>query len=178
MLSFMEKLEGQPCPFCKEKKLTLTEDCIDVPHFGKVFLFSMACSSCLYKQADVEAAEQKEPCKITFTTASDKDMSVRVVKSSFATVSIPQMRMKVTPGPASEGYISNIEGLLTKFEDVIKGEMETTEEEEERKHAKNLLKKLRKVKFGDVPLKIIIEDPSGNSAIISDKATIEKGKSK
>src|SRR3989344_1738898 len=106
----MEKLEGQPCPFCKEKKLTLTEDCIDVPHFGKVFIFSMACSGCLYKQADVECSEQKEPCKITFTLENEKDLSARVVKSSYATVSIPQLRMKVTPGPASEGYISNIEG--------------------------------------------------------------------
>ena len=40
--------------------------------------------------------------------------------------------------------------------------------------AKNLIKKLNKALVGREPLKIIIEDPSGHSAIISDKA--QKGK--
>ena len=37
-----------------------------------------------------------------------------------------------------------------------------------------MLKKLWKVECGDEKLKIIIEDPSGNSAIISEKAKVEK----
>ena len=45
-------------------------------------------------------------------------------------------------------------------------------EEDIKKRAKVLLKKIRKVKWGDMPLKIIIEDPSGNSAIISEKVEI------
>jgi len=43
-----------------------------------------------------------------------------------------------------------------------------------KRNAKNLLKKLWKVELGDEKLKIVIEDPSGNSAIISDKAVSEK----
>jgi zinc finger protein len=80
----------------------------------------------------------------------------------------------MTPGPASIGFISNIEGILSRFEKIIEDEYKDSEDDETKKHAKNLLKKIRKVKFGDVPLKIIIEDPSGNSAIISQKAKIEK----
>ena len=170
----MDKLDKQPCPFCNQNTLTLTEDETEIPYFGKAFLFSMDCSNCKAHKADVEAAEMKEPTKYTITVDSEKDMQIRVIKSSNATVKIPQMRMSVTPGPASIGYISNIEGLLDRFKEIIEGEKEVAEEQEEKKHAKNLLKKLWKVKLGEIPLKIIIEDPTGNSAIISDKAKIEK----
>ena len=174
----MDKLEKQKCPFCLKDTLTLIEDETEVPYFGKVHIFSMECSNCNAKQADIEAAEPKEPSKYTFNIESEKDMEVRVVKSSAATIKVPQLRMTVTPGPASEGYVSNIEGLLNKFIGVIEKQRDNTEDADEKKRAKNLLKKLRKVKYGDVALKIIIEDPKGNSAIISDRAKIEKLKVK
>lgn len=170
----MDKIDKQKCPFCNENTLTLTEDETEVPYFGKVFLFSMSCSSCKAHKSDVEAAEAKEPTKYTITVDSEKDMQIRIVKSSAATVKIPQLRMSVTPGPASLGYISNIEGLLNKFVEVIEQERDSAEEQDEKKHAKNLLKKIWKIKLGEIPLKIIIEDPTGNSAIISEKAKIEK----
>jgi len=85
--------------------------------------------------------------------------------------------MTVTPGPASEGYVSNIEGMITRFEKVIEDEKNSSDDENAIKTAKNLLKKIRKVKWGEMPLKIVIEDPTGNSAIISDKSIIEKIKS-
>lgn len=170
----MEKLEKQPCPFCHKKNLTLTQEETDIPFFGKTFIFAMDCSNCKYHKSDVESAELKDPVKITFTIENQKDLNVRVVKSSSATIKIPQMRMDVRPGPASDGYVTNIEGILGRFEKILEEERDVSEEDDVKKHAKNLLKKLRKVKWGDIPLKIIIEDPSGNSAIISDKAVVEK----
>ncbi len=174
----MEKLENQTCPFCHKKTLTLMEEETDIPYFGKTFIFSMECSSCHYKKSDIEAADLKDPVKITFTIESDKDLNIRVIKSASATIKIPQMRMDVRPGPASNGYITNIEGVLNKFEKIIQEQRDNTDDPKVKKSAKNLLKKLRKVKWGDIPLKIIIEDPSGNSAVISDKAKYEKLKGK
>jgi len=174
----MEKLEGQECAFCHKKTLTLTEDKKEIPYFGNVFLFSMDCSTCTFHKSDVEAESANDPCRITFTIEKEADLNVRVVKSSNATIKIPQMRLSVTPGPASIGCISNIEGVLQKFEHIIEEQRDNTDDDSEKKQAKNLLKKMRKVKLGDIPLKIIIEDPSGNSAIISDKTTVEKLKAK
>lgn len=150
------------------------EDQVDVPYFGKVFVFSMKCSSCDYNLSDVEAEEKKDPSRYTLEINSEKDMNIRVVKSSAATVKIPALKITITPGPASTGYISNIEGLLDKVKKVLEEQRDLAEEDSAKKTAKNLLKKLWKVKLGDIPIKIIIEDPSGNSAIISDKAKIEK----
>jgi len=169
-----DTLKGETCPICLEKKLTLTEDEMDIPFFGKTFVFSMHCDACAFHKADIEAAEMKDPCKVTFIIEKEEDMNVRVIKSSEATIKVPQLHMTVTPGPASEGFISNIEGLLNRFEKVIEDEKEASEEDEAKTTAKNLLKKIRKVKWGEIPLKIVIEDPSGNSAIISERTLVEK----
>ncbi|MBI2110570.1 ZPR1 zinc finger domain-containing protein, partial [Candidatus Woesearchaeota archaeon] len=84
------------------------EEEIDVPSFGKTFIFSMTCEGCGYRKADVESAEQKPPCKFELDVTDEKDLSIRVVKSGEATVKIPRI-MTIEPGPTSEGYITNVE---------------------------------------------------------------------
>jgi zinc finger protein len=165
----MEKLEKQPCPMCKEKTLTLTEDEKEIPYFGKVYVFSMSCSNCKYHKADIEAAEDKEPCKYTIEISGEEDLKIRIVKSSQATVKIPHV-VTIEPGPASNGYVTNVEGILNRVKHQIEVSRDNEEDPAAKKKAKNLLKKLNKVIWGQENLKIIIEDPSGNSAIISEKA--------
>ena len=176
----MEELKGQKCIFCGKKTLTLMQDELDIPYFGKVFAFSMKCdnSECNYFKSDVEAAGIKDPCKVTFEVKDKKDLSVRVIRSSTSSVKIPALKLDLRPGPAAEGYVSNIEGVLERYKKVLESRRDTTDDSDERKSIKNLLKKLWKVQCGDIPIKIIIEDPTGNSGIISDKAVVEKLKVK
>ena len=169
----MSEIKNEVCPFCKEKTLTLMEETYNIDHFGKCFLMSMSCTSCNYNRSDVEAEERKPATKQTFILENKKDLNVRVVRSSEATIKIPQLKMEVTPGIASSGYISNIEGVLLRFKKIIEKERDNSDEPEVRKQAKNLLKKLWKAELGEFPLKIVIEDPSGNSAIISDKTEVK-----
>ena len=170
----MEKIENEKCPMCQENKLALLEDEQDIPYFGKVFIFSMTCSGCGYRVSDVEASDPKEPCKIEFTLENSKDLNVRIVRSSEASIKIPQLKMSVDPGVGAEGFVSNVEGVLQRFKKVLESERDTADEDDVRKKAKNLLKKLWKAECGDETLKIIIEDPSGNSAIVSEKAVVSK----
>ena len=165
----MDELKNQPCPMCKKNALTLTEDEIEVPYFDKLYVFSMTCANCKYHKADVEAVEVKEPSKFTFEVDGEKDLKVRVVKSSNATVKIPHV-MTIEPGPAASGYVTNIEGILNRVKHAIETAKEDEDDASAKKKAKNMLKKINKVLWGQEKLKIIIEDPSGNSAIISDKA--------
>jgi zinc finger protein len=166
-------LEGEVCPICHQKTLTLMDKETEVPYFGKLFLFSMSCTNCKYHKADIEAAEQKEPCKYTFEVTTEEDMKVRVVKSSEATVKIPHIAT-ISPGPASDGYVTNIEGLFERVKEILESNREGEEEDEDRKKVKNMLKKITRITWGKEKAKIIIEDPSGNSAIISDKAVKAK----
>ena len=169
----IESLGGQVCPMCNTKNLTLTEMEKDIPYFGKVYLFSMTCSNCKYHKADVEAAEQHEGTRYSIEIGSEEDMNIRVVKSAEAVVKIPHM-ITMEPGTAAQGFVTNIEGLLRRAKMIIEQARDNAEEKSDAKKAKNMLKKLQKVMWGQEKLKIIIEDQSGNSAIISDKAEKKK----
>ncbi len=164
-----EKLEKQECPMCKQKSLSLSEEEREIPYFGKVYIFSMTCSNCKYHMADVESAEKKEPCKLSLEINSEEDMKIRVVKSSTATVKIPRI-LTIEPGPASQGYVTNIEGLLNRAKHAIEMAKDNAEDKTEQKKAKNLLKKIQKIKWGQESIIISIDDPNGNSAIISERA--------
>lgn len=167
-------MTGQQCAFCGENKLTLREEEVEIPFFGRVFVLSMDCTGCGYRKADVEPAEQKEPCRYTLEVTSDTDLNIKIIKSAEATVKIPRV-ITIESGPASEGYITNVEGLLEKVKAMIQSAADAEEDDPTAKtKGKNLIKKLNKVLVGREPLKIIIEDPSGHSAIISDKAQKNK----
>jgi len=169
----MEELKNQTCPFCNKKTLTLRESTTEVPHFGKAFLFSLHCSSCNSKQSDIEL-EKKEPSKYTLTISTEKDLQIKIAKSATASLKLPNFRLSMDPGPSSEGFITNIESIINKFYKVIEEQRDLSEDKDERKKAKNLLKKLWKAKTGSLEFKIILEDPNGNSAILSDKAEVKK----
>ena len=169
----MVELANQQCTFCSENKATLREDEIDIPYFGRVFIFSMHCEACNAHQADVEPAEQKEPCRFTLEVSSEDDLNIKIVKSGEATVKIPHV-MTIEPGPAAQGYVTNVEGLIERVKGVIESAAESEEDPHAKKKARNLLKKLNKVLVGRENLRIIIEDKSGHSAIISDK--VQKSK--
>ena len=169
----MVELANQQCTFCGERKATLREDEIDIPHFGRVFVFSMHCDACNAHQSDVEPAEQKEPCRFTLEVTSDQDLSIKIVKAGEAVVKIPHV-ITIEPGPAAQGYVTNVEGLIERVKGVIESTVESEEDPNLKKKAKNLIKKLNKVLVGREPLKIIIEDKSGHSAIISEKAQRSK----
>ena len=167
------ELKNQQCPICSEKKMTLREEETDVPHFGKTFIFSMTCEGCGYRKADIESAEQKPPCKFELDVTDEKDLNIRIVKSGEATVKIPRI-MTIEPGPTSEGYISNVEGLLDRVKKVLQSSMDAEEEDDNIKKLKNMIHKVSKALAGHESIKIILEDPSGNSAIISEKAIKKK----
>ncbi|MCK4522163.1 MAG: ZPR1 zinc finger domain-containing protein [Nanoarchaeota archaeon] len=166
-------MRGQLCPMCHKKTLTLIEEEMEVPYFGKLSLFSMTCASCKYHKADIESLEKKDPCKYSIEISSENDMKIRIVKSSQATVKIPHITT-IDPGIVSNGYITNVEGLLNRVKQQIEQIRDSEEDDSLKKKAKNMLKKLTKVTWGNEKLKIIIEDPSGNSAIISEKAVKSK----
>ncbi|MBS3131692.1 ZPR1 zinc finger domain-containing protein [Candidatus Woesearchaeota archaeon] len=168
---------GQQCPMCHEKTLVLNERDTEIPYFGRVYLFSMTCSSCKFHKADIEAAEQKEPSKYTFEISGEEDMKVRVVRSSEGTIKLPHIAA-IEPGAAAQGFVTNIEGVLNRVKYQIETLRDTAEDDEDKTKAKNLLKKLTKIMWGQEKQKIIIEDPSGNSAIVSDRAVKEKLKGK
>ena len=169
-------IEGELCPFCNTKNLVLVDMKKDIPFFGTCFIFSMDCKSCNYHKSDIEREQEHESVKVTLDVSKEDDMKIRVVKSSTASIKIPHIGA-IEAGPASNGYVTNVEGILNRMKVQVEQIRDNEEEEEEsRKKAKNMVKKLTRIIWGQEPCRIILEDPSGNSTIISEKAIVEKMK--
>lgn len=166
-------LSGQQCPFCNKNTLSLIEQELEVPYFGKIFLFSMQCSSCKAHKSDVEAAEQKEPASFTLKIETKEDVNARVIKSSEARVEVKGIG-SIEPGEASEGFVSNVEGVLMKLKTQIEHLMNAEEEESQKQKAERMMAKIDKIINCREIGEITISDRTGNSAIISPNAIKKK----
>ncbi len=163
----IEEIHGETCPVCFQKTLTLREQVMDIPYFGITHLFSMECSGCDYSMSDLEAEEERKPIKQSFTIETEADLNARVVKSASATIKIPRIAT-IESGANSDGYVTNVQGVLERVKKVIE-ELTEDDDKEIAKKAKNQLKKIQRVLWGREIVTITIQDPTGNSAIISDK---------
>lgn len=144
---------------------------IEIPHFGNVLETTLLCPSCGFRHSDVIALEQNDPAKYVLEI-NKNNLSIRVVRSQSATVLIPEIGVKVEPGPKSEGYVTNVEGVLTRFEDAVKKALNLFDDAESQTNAKKTLAEIQELKKGNGTATLIILDPFGQSNIVSEKAEI------
>ncbi len=133
----------------------------------------VACSACDFKHADVMHLGEYEPMRYEFRITSDVDMMVRVVRSSTGMIKVPELGVTVKPGHTSEGYVSNIEGVLNRIETVIKLAIEKADQTIHRR-GEARLKKLELIRNGKKTANLILMDPFGHSAIIDKRAKKRK----
>lgn len=160
------------CPACSVEgvaKSIMKE--IEIPHFGKVLETTIQCPECGFKHSDIIALEQNDPAKYIIEI-NKNNLSVRVVRSQSATVSIPEIGVKVEPGPKSEGYVTNVEGILTRFEDAVKKALQLFDDEQSQINGKDTLNKIQELKKGNGTATLIILDPFGQSNIVSENAEV------
>jgi zinc finger protein len=141
----------------------------EVEHFGSVLLSAVTCHRCGYKHTDVLTLREQEPFALTAKIVSIEDLKMRVIKSGTATVKIPEFKATITPGPYSEGYISNVEGILDRVEDALTF-MLTAAKGKRLAKGETMLKQIRAAKDSKPHFTLIIKDPFGNSAIVSPNA--------
>lgn len=160
------------CPLC-QNSIIITWQPDNIPFFGDVMYTCSQCD-CGFKYADTMILTQREPMRFTLEVESAEDLDIRVIRSISGTIRIPELGINVEPGPASESYVSNVEGVLCRIEDVV-GMVTRWEDEplESIERAQEILGSLRQLRQGELGITLIIEDPLGNSAIISDKARSE-----
>ena len=144
---------------------------IEIPHFGNVMETTILCPSCGFKHSDIIALEQNDPAKYVLEI-NKNNLSIRVVRSQSATVIIPEVGVKVEPGPKSEGYVTNVEGVLTRFESAVKKALNLFEDEQSQINGKKALKQIQELIKGNGTATLIILDPFGQSNIVSEKVEI------
>lgn len=160
------------CPACAIEgvaKSIMKE--LEIPHFGKVMETTIICPSCGFKHSDIISLEQNDPAKYVLEI-NKNNLSIRVVRSQSATVIIPEVGVKVEPGPKSEGYVTNVEGVLTRFESAVKKALNLFDDEESQKNATTALESIQELKKGNGTATLIMLDPFGQSNIVSEKVEI------
>jgi zinc finger protein len=156
------------CPSCDTDSMSLSQSQYDVEHFGAVLLNVATCQKCGYKHTDVTTLTEREPIALTVRITSIEDLNIRVIKSGTATLSIPEFRATITPGPYSEGYVSNVEGVLEKIEDALTF-MLASANGKRLERGKRMLKRMRTAREYKPHFSLEIRDPFGNSALVSPK---------
>jgi len=156
------------CPLCG-REIETTYERHSIPYFSDILLVYTQCP-CGYRHADVIILGEGDPSRWELRVESVEDLSARVVRSTTGTVEIPEHELMIEPGPACQGFITNVEGVLNRFSDAVKTAMTALDDRKEMARAEEILEWLRRAREGEEQFTLIIEDPAGNSAIITPKA--------
>ncbi len=143
---------------------------LDIPHFPDLLLVSIACEACGYRHTDTIILGEGDPVRWTVRVEEPGDLAIRVARSTTGTIEIPELGLSVEPGTACEGFVTNIEGVLARFEQAVGTVLANPESDEERAAALRVLEKIGAAREVAFPFTLILEDPGGNSVIVSEKA--------
>lgn len=153
------------CASCGKETLEVREIYSEIPRFGRMVIVSMLCSRCGYRLNDSVSLESKGPKRIEFKVLRPADLSARLIRSQTSYVTVPELGLELKPGPRSEAFITNVEGLLERFLQVAE-QLESTSGREDEEITKASLQRIRRAMDGGMSFTVIVEDEMGNSAVI------------
>mgnify|MGYP006290837763 CR=1 FL=1 len=154
------------CPACNKSTFKVIQKTDTIPHFGEVLETFASCESCGYKTNDILPLEKHEPVDRKIEINSDV-LEWRIVKSKFCTIEFPELGITIEPGPGSEAYISNIEGLINRTIEALSRSKKVVKNKD--KEVDEIVSKLEDIKQGKGKLTLKIKDKTGQSKIITNK---------
>jgi len=163
----MRQVVKSPCPDCG-KDMSFIYDTENIPYFSDILLISGICD-CGFRIVDTLILNEREPCIWEMKVETLEDLNARVIRSTNATIEIPELGIEVKPGPACSGFVSNVEGVLARAEDAVQCALGSSEGDELHK-AIAILEHITEARNGSFAFTLKLTDPSGNSGIVSPKA--------
>jgi len=155
------------CPNCAKESLEFRELETAVPFFGKVLISTYICGSCGYKHTDIICLEDRGPSRLEVKVSKPEDLRIIVARSNTASIEIPELKLRLDPAGHSQAFVTNIEGVLTRFEEALERLKTLSDTEEDVEH-RRIAEQIDLAKEGKLPFTLIIEDPHGNSTIVRD----------
>ena len=164
-----------PCPMCAvQGQFKMLTHIDDIPYFGEHTQLTLICNACGWRQTDFIPPEGKNPGCLSLLIDAKGKLNARVVRSSSCTIQIPELDLAVNPGSNSTGYVSNVEGVLQRFIDVIdlvsKDLLDPSANEQQDESMQQLVgmkeRLLRAGEENSVPFTLEFLDPHGLSTIL------------
>jgi zinc finger protein len=132
------------------------------------------CAACGFRHADTLLPRIQEPTEFTIRVEGEQDLFVRAVKSSSATVELPELGLLWEPGPASIAEVTNVEGLIRHFGDAVARAKALFPAPEAQSKAVELTRRLEALVAGKEPATLILKDPYGNSALLGEAPRVAR----
>ena len=133
------------------------------------------CECCTFRFSDTLILTGKDPVCYSLSVQTLSDLDARVIRSSSGTLIIEELGVIVEPGPISESYVTNIEGVLQRIRSVVESATRWSAGDSEKVERGNeLLRQIDEIiadpATASVKMTLQIKDPLGNSAILSANA--------
>jgi zinc finger protein len=174
-----------PCPVCASiGNVNMIAHIDEIPYFGEHTQVTLLCDDCGWRQTDFIPAEGKKAGGWSLVLDNEEKLRARVVRSSSCTIVLPELDLQVNPGSSSTGYVSNVEGVLNRFLEIVNmvdrdliAQFEEASEEERATMMEHMAS-LQNMKLvmgelgqeGASPLTLELLDPHGHSMIIHPEA--------
>ncbi len=152
------------CPLCESMSLHVKEFLYEVPYFGPLLISTGKCTKCGYKHRDVRIGVTTNPKKIVVKVEGEKELRYLLVKSAYASIIIPERNYEITPGPASTGFITTVEGVLHRILEALNVVCKDSEREGCRENYEWLGRAIE----GKEDFTLIICDYEGASKVLGD----------
>mgnify|MGYP001409050279 FL=1 len=179
-----------PCPICSiTGEVYMIAHIDEIPYFGEHTQVTVMCHSCGWKQTDFIPAEGKKAGCWSLKVSNERHLKSRVVRSSSCTIRIPELDLQVNPGSNATGYVSNVEGVINRFIEVInmvlrdlQNDVASKIREQKKVKLSNSIKEIEQLESlitrltivgqdGHQPFTLELLDPHGHSMIIDESAS-------
>ncbi|WNY27233.1 ZPR1 zinc finger domain-containing protein [Methanolapillus ohkumae] len=161
------------CPLC-QNDLVMKWQRDNIPYFGDIMYTTAVCSKCTFRFADTMILTGKDPICYSLSVQTLEDLDARVIRSTSGTILIQELGIMIEPGPISESYITNVEGVLGRIRSVIESTIRWSEADGELDKMERGLYLLARIdeiienpQTAECKITLEIKDPLGNSAILS-----------
>jgi ZPR1-related zinc finger protein len=155
------------CPSCKEGIIKINRTIHSLPDEEEILILLMECNKCKYQNRDIISLNTKFGPGSYTLRVEDGDLTPKIFKSPGAYIFLPEADFEIEPGNTSGYTVTNLEGLLEriiKWTEYMKKNYEI-EKRPELKKVIDTLKKLKKMKKGDLPFSVVLTDNEGGSYI-------------
>ena len=168
----MESSIDVPCVICGyDQGLSMLAHTEEIAYFGEHTQVTLTCPGCGWRQTDFIPAEARDGSCQAYHIDSVEDLQVRIIRGSACTVRLVELDLEVRPGSQSTGYVSNIEGVLNRFQEVIDmvGRQAAAEGNDEAiAELTTLTEAMLEVRQGQRGVTLEFLDPHGHSMILTE----------
>eukprot|EP00090_Calanus_glacialis_P037142 TRINITY_DN6369_c0_g1_i1.p1 TRINITY_DN6369_c0_g1~~TRINITY_DN6369_c0_g1_i1.p1 ORF type:complete len:448 (-),score=170.81 TRINITY_DN6369_c0_g1_i1:80-1423(-) len=139
-----------------------------IPHYKEIILMSFNCEHCGLSNNEIQSGGviQEKGLKLTVTISNERDLSRQLVKSDYATLTIPELELEIPP-KGQKGEITTVEGVMERTISGLEQDQPVRRhmDPEGAKQIDDYIVRMRATLKLAEPFTVLLDDPSGNSFI-------------